>query len=81
MEENTQQKLTYEQLEKIAVQLQQRASNAEARLNSINMAATRLNYLFEVLKLASLFDTEFITKCVNEVKTLMEVDEVVVEEK
>lgn len=76
MEENkTEEKLTYEQLEKIAIQMQNRAINAERRLESINMASLRLEYLFKTLSLASMFPKEFIDKCVSEVVQILDVKE------
>lgn len=68
-------KLTYEQLEKLAIQMQNRAMMAERKLESINMASLRLEYLFKVLRLSSLFPEEFIDKCVAEVVEMLEIKE------
>ena len=69
----TPKKLTYEQLEQIALQLQNKAMQAEARLNSINLAAMRLDYLFRILDKAPLFPKEFVDECVAEVIDRLEV--------
>lgn len=74
MEENkeTNNKLSYEQLEKVAVQLQQRAMQAEARLNSINLATIRLEYLFKVLDRASYFPEGFIADSAAEIVDILD---------
>jgi hypothetical protein len=78
MEENKEEqkveKLSYEQLNNVALQLQQRVIQAEQRLKEINYAAMRLNYLFEVLKQSTHFSEEFIKKCSDEIVELLTVD-------
>ena len=69
----TTEKLTYEQLEQIALQLQNKAMQAESRLNAVNLAAMRLEYLFKVLDKASLFPKKFIDECVSEIVDRLEV--------
>lgn len=66
-------KLSYEQLERVAAQLQQRVVQAEARLNSINVSAIRLEYLFRVLDRASHFPEKFVEDCAAEIVDLLEV--------
>lgn len=75
MEENntTNNKLSYEQLEMIAAQLQQRAMQAEARLSSINLTTMRLDYLFRVLDRASHFPEKFVEDSAAEIVDLLEV--------
>lgn len=76
MEENketTTEKLSYEELEQIAIQMQNRAMQAEARLASFNLAAMRLEYLFKVLDKAPLFPQSFVDDCVTEVVNRLEV--------
>ena len=75
MEENntTNNKLSYEQLEMVAAQLQQRAMQAEARLSSINLTTMRLDYLFRVLDRASHFPEKFVEDSVAEIVDLLEV--------
>jgi hypothetical protein len=78
MEENTkkqeEKKLSYEDLSKVAMQLQQRVINAEQKLQEINYVAMRLNYLFAVLKSKEVFPQEFITQCSNEVMELLKIE-------
>lgn len=75
MEENkeTNNKLSYEQLEMVAAQLQQRAMQAEARLGSINLTTMRLDYLFRVLDRASHFTEKFVADSAAEIVDLLEV--------
>ena len=68
-------KLSYEQLEQVALQLQQRAMQAEAKLGSINMTTLRLEYLFRVTDRANIFPSEFVAKCAAEIIELLEVKE------
>lgn len=68
-------KLTYEQLEQTALQLQQRVIMAEGRLRSIDMASMRLTWLFKVLENKETFPPEFINKCSEEVVGLLTLEE------
>lgn len=70
--ETTQQKFTYEQLEQIAIQMQNKAMRAEAKLMQINFAAMRLEYLFEVLKHSTHFNETFVNACSDEIMKLLE---------
>lgn len=72
--EETDNKLTYEQLEMIAKQLNHRAMQAEARLASINMTQMRLDYLFKVLDRKEAFRPEFINKCALDIEELLSVE-------
>lgn len=74
-EKETTQKLTYEQLEQAAVQLQQRLMFAENKLRSINFAEVRLTWLFKVLEHKVDFPIEFVDKCANEIETLLTIEE------
>lgn len=65
-------KLSYEELEKIALQLQQRTIQAESNLRAINVAAIRLEYLFKVLDKETFFPSKFIAKCADEIVSLLE---------
>ena len=66
-------KPSYEQLEKIALQLNQRALQAEARLGTINLTTMRLEYLFKILDRAKFFPDQFVDDCVAEIVDLLEV--------
>lgn len=67
-------KLTYEQLEEYAKQLQNRVAMAEARLASINMVQMRLDYLFKVIDRKEAFRYEFIDKCALEIEGLLNIE-------
>lgn len=79
MEENkeniTAEKMTYEQLEQAAMQLQQRLMMAENKLRSIDFASMRLTWLFKVIENGRAFDKEFSDKCVSEIKELLTLEE------
>lgn len=66
-------KPSYEQLEQIALQLQQRVLQAEARLGAINLTTMRLEYLFNILDRARFFSDQFVKDCVDEISSLLEV--------
>lgn len=76
--QSTQQKFTYEQLEKIATELSMQVQQLSNRLNESNMFNTfkRLDYLFKVLEVASnsldeLFTSKFVKDCAQEIQTIM----------
>lgn len=73
--EMTTPKLTYEQLEKVATQLNQRVLVAETKLKTIDFTVVRLTYLFKVLENNSLFSQEFLNKCVKEIEGLLTLEE------
>lgn len=68
-------KLSYDQLEQVAIQLQNRAMEAEAKLNSINMTTIRLDYLFKVIDKPLQFPVEFVDKCTKEIINILEIKE------
>lgn len=68
-------KLSYDQLERVALQLQQRAMEAEAKLNSVNMTTIRLDYLFKVIDKPLQFPVEFVDKCASEIMDILEIKE------
>ena len=74
MEENKK-KLSYEELENVAAQLQQENMQFRQMINQINYNNffKRLDYLFEVLKLSHMFPQEFITDCSDEIMQCMKV--------
>lgn len=76
MEEKTETtKLTYEQLEQAAMQLQQRLMMAENRLRSIDFASMRLTWLFKVIENKDSFSEEFINKSSKEIEELLTLEE------
>lgn len=70
-------KLTYEELNNIAAQMQQRAMIAEQKLQSIDMTGMRLHYLFEVVKChdKAFFTEEFMRKCSKEIEDILTIKE------
>lgn len=75
-----QKKLSYEELEGVAVQLQQRCVMLENKLRAINIASTRLNYLFKVIEFGNMFTDEFVDKCCTEVEELLTIDTSIVQD-
>lgn len=68
-------KLSYEKLEAVAVQFQNKSANLEMQLKSINMTTLRLNYLFKVVENKDAFNTEFVINCVTEIEDLLTIEE------
>ena len=64
-------KLSYEELENIAMQLQSKCQSLYNELASISNAFKRLECLFKVLENHSLFTDDFINKCTAEVEDIM----------
>lgn len=73
-------KLTYEQLEQAAMQLQQRLMMAENKLRSIDFASMRLTWLFKVLENKGSFSAEYANKCAEEVENILTIEEPTTEE-
>ncbi len=69
-------KLTYEQLEQAAMQLQQRLMMAENKLRSIDFAGMRLTWLFKVIENKSSFSAEFVDKCAKEVEDILTIEDI-----
>ena len=69
-------KMPYEQLEQVAMQLQQRLMVVENKLRSIDFAAMRLTWLFKVLENKSSFSEEYISKCSKEIEEILTIEEV-----
>lgn len=68
-------KLSYEKLEAVAIQFQNKSANLEMQLKSINMTTLRLNYLFKVVENKDAFNTEFVVKCATEIEDLLTIEE------
>lgn len=85
MEENTstkESKLTYEQLEQVAMQLQQKLAIAESKLRTIDFASMRLTWLFRVIEnKKGCFSAVFISKCVKEIEDILTLEENTTENK
>jgi hypothetical protein len=75
---NSQQKLTYDQLNNVCAQLYQENQNLVKQLQQANMASMfrRLDYLFMVLKYEAVFkDPDFINSCIDEIKEAITIKE------
>ena len=73
-EGQSQQKLSYEQLNNICSELYQQNQNLLKQLQQANMANMfkRLDYLFLVLRYESVFkDPDFVNNCIDEIKEAM----------
>ena len=78
MEEKTKtQKMSYEELEKVASQLSQQAQQLYARLQQAEMSNMfkRLDLLFKIVENAYSFSEEFVAKCVKEIEEIMTIPE------
>lgn len=73
--EKTETKLTYEQLENAAMQLQQRLIIAENKIRNIDFTAMRLNWLFKVLENKYSFEDKFLNKCSKEIEDILTLEE------
>lgn len=70
--------LSYEELAKVAVQLQEQNKKLREQLKGISTVFTRLNYLFKVLEVQGqrrYFDGGYIEQTVQEIKQLMTIPE------
>lgn len=79
MEENktSTQKLSYDELEKLALQLQQRLIESESKLKEIRFVEIRLSWLFKVLEYKGnvSFDEEFLNKVIKEIEEILTIPE------
>ena len=78
MEEKTKtQKMSYEELEKVASQLSQQAQQLYARLQQAEMSNMfkRLDLLFKIVENAHAFSEGFVAKCVKEIEEIMTIPE------
>lgn len=69
-------KLSYEELEKLAQELSQRNSQMEEYIknNHTQEAIARLNYLFKVLEFAKHFSKEYVSKAVADIERILVMD-------
>lgn len=74
-ETSTPSKPTYEQLEQVAMQMQQRLMVAENKLRSIDFTVMRLTWLFKVIENKEAFTEEFISKSSKEIEELLTLEE------
>lgn len=67
-------KLSYDELEKVAKDMQERLFLAERKLNSIDFATVRLTWLFKVMDNYNKFSSEFTKKCAKEIEEMLTLD-------
>lgn len=69
----TQKKMSYEELEQVAAQLSQQSQQLYARLQQADMTNMfkRLDYLFKVVENGPMFPNEFLDMCVAEIQEIM----------
>lgn len=60
-------KLSYEELEKVAIQLQQKVIELETKVRSADYVLIRFNCMMDIIANKAVFPEDFITECVNEV--------------
>ena len=66
-------KLSYEELETIAIELRKNCNQLYVELQNANMnnAFKRLEFLFKVVKYVDRFPTEFVNACTKEIVDMM----------
>lgn len=71
-----QQKLSYEELEKIAMNLQEQCQKlyAQNQYMQQNLVFKRLEFLFKTLEYYSLLDSDFVKNCAKEIQTLLTIE-------
>ena len=75
--ENQPKQLSYEDLKNIAGQLQQQNMQMRKALSELNYENMfkRLDYLFEVIKVPHMFNDEFVSKCAEEIQSMLTISE------
>ena len=75
--ENQPKQLSYEDLKNIAGQLQQQNMQMRKALSELNYENMfkRLDYLFEVIKVPHMFNDEFVSKCAEEIQSMLTIPE------
>ena len=70
-------KLSYEQLEEVARQMEGQLRQVYAKLQEANMnnLFKRLDFLFKVLEMEQMFQLEFVQKCADEIKSILTIPE------
>jgi hypothetical protein len=73
--QNEVKKLSYEELEKVAINLQKQCQELYAQVQEmqVGMIFKRLDYLFKTLKYYSLLDTAFVKACAKEIQEILTV--------
>ena len=70
-------KLSYEQLEEVARQMESQLRQVYAKLQDSNMSNLfkRLDFLFKVLETEHMFPLAFVQKCADEIKSILTIPE------
>lgn len=70
-------KLSYEQLEEVARQMEGQLRQVYAKLQDANMSNLfkRLDFLFKVLETEHMFPLGFVQKCADEIKSILTIPE------
>lgn len=70
-------KLSYEQLEEVARQMEGQLRQVYAKLQDSNMSNLfkRLDFLFKVLETEHMFPLAFVQKCADEIKSILTIPE------
>lgn len=70
-------KMSYEQLEQVAHQLSEQTRQLYVKLQEANMINIfkRLDFLFKVVELSHMFNTEFVVSCTQEIQDLLTIPE------
>ena len=70
-------KLSYEQLEEVARQMEGQLRQVYAKLQDANMSNLfkRLDFLFKVLETEHMFPLAFVQKCAEEIKSILTIPE------
>ena len=70
-------KLSYEQLEEVARQMEGQLRQVYAKLQEANMnnLFKRLDFLFKVLETEQMFQLGFVQKCADEIKSILTIPE------
>ena len=70
-------KLSYEQLEEVARQMEGQLRQVYAKLQEANMnnLFKRLDFLFKVLETEHMFPLDFVKKCTDEIKSILTIPE------
>lgn len=78
-----QKKMSYEELENVAHQLSEQSRELYNKLQEMNYANLfkRLDYLFKVIEFSTMFDSDFVIKCTDEIKGILTVPQEETQEK
>lgn len=72
-----QEKLSYDELNQVSQQLFQENKMLRTKVQELSVEAfyKRIEYMFKVVELASVFSKEFVERTIQEIETVMKADE------